>query len=121
VSYEYRGIVATHRGDVDVGKAKRAVKPAKRTQASVPFTKLCKCGHYNHNRKSTCEICNTPLPAKKKKVQPKTRKKRDATPYTDFQNKSAAAFEYLTTFNGDFDQAVEFLSALKPLVEMRRS
>ena len=102
-----------------MGKAKRAAKPAKRTQSSIPFTKLCKCGHYNHNRKTTCELCNSPLPVKKKKVLPKKEKKQATTPYADFQNKSAAAFEYLTTFNGDFDQAVEFLSALKPLVETR--
>ena len=36
---------------------------------------------------------------------------------SDFQDRSAAAFDYLKTFDGDFDQAVEFLSALKPLVE----
>ena len=53
--------------------------------------------------------------SKKKKQAPP--KKKQTTPYADFQNKSAAAFDYLTTFNGDFDQAVEFLSALKPLVE----
>ena len=99
-----------------MGKAKAATKPAKRTKSSIPFTKLCKCGHYNHNRKTTCELCNSPLPAKKKKALRKTKKNQATMPYSDFQNKSAAAFEYLTTFNGDFDQAVEFLSALKPLV-----
>ena len=104
-----------------MGKKKAARKPAKRTQPSIPFTKLCKCGHYNHNRKTTCELCNSPLPAsKKKKARPKAKQKQAATPYADFQNKSAAAFEYLTTFNGDFDQAVEFLSALKPLVETKK-
>ena len=99
-----------------MGKAKAATKPAKRTKLSVPFTKLCKCGHYNHNRRSACELCGNPLRAKKKKKQA-TSKKKQATPYADFQNKSVAAFDYLTTFNGDFDQAVEFLSALKPLVK----
>ncbi len=99
-----------------MGKAKASTKPAKRTKASVPFTKLCKCGHYNHNRRSTCERCNEPIHAKKKKKHAASKKKQ-TTQYADFQNKSAAAFDYLTTFNGDFDQAVEFLSALKPLVE----
>jgi len=100
-----------------MGKAKAVKKPAKRTKLSVPYTKLCKCGHYNHNKKSTCELCNNPLPVKKKKKQAPTTKKKQTTPYADFQSKSAAAFDYLTTFNGDFDQAVEFLSALKPLVK----
>ncbi len=99
-----------------MGKAKRAAKPAKRTQSSIPFTKLCKCGHYNHNRKTNSELCDTTLPVKKKKTLPKSKKKQARTPYAAFQNRSAAAFEYLTTFDGDFDQAVEFLSALKPLV-----
>ncbi len=100
--------------DSEMGKAKAATKPAKRTKLSVPFTKLCKCGHYNHNRRSACELCGNPLRAKKKQAAPK---RKQATPYADFQNKSVAAFDYLTTFNGDFDQAVEFLSALKPLVD----
>ena len=103
--------------DSEMGKAKAATKPAKRTKLSIPYTTLCKCGHYNHNRKSTCELCNEPLQAKKKKKQAPPKKKQ-TTSYAGFQNKSAAAFDYLTTFNGDFDQAVEFLSALKPLVEM---
>ncbi len=98
-----------------MGKAKAASKPAKRTELAVPYTKLCKCGHFNHNRRSTCERCNEPLQAKKKKKRAAPKKK--TSQYADFQNKSAAAFDYLTTFNGDFDQAVEFLSALKPLVE----
>ena len=100
----------------------KAKRPRKRTKASNPFTKLCTCGHYNHNRKSTCELCNTPLPTKKKKQKKAPPKKTQQTnAYSEFQTKSAAAFEYLTTFNGDFDQAVEFLSALKPLVTPNKS
>ena len=95
-------------------------RPKKRTKASIPFTKLCKCGHYNHNKKSNCELCNTLLPTKKKKKAP-PKKTQQTNAYSEFQTKSAAAFEYLTTFNGDFDQAVEFLSALKPLVTPNKS
>jgi hypothetical protein len=102
-----------------MGKKKAATKPKKRTEASIPFTKLCKCGHYNHNRKTTCELCNKPLAGGKKKKQARPKKKQ-STPYVEFQGKSAAAFDYLTTFNGDFDDAVEFLSSLKPLVSKEK-